>query len=127
MTKRPQTIDQFEIHTIMPAAGWRAVFFDDTAHAHFLLPVHALALVSRFTYEVGTKKLHYGPEERGPDTLREIVGMSYSFGDGWDIIESMINVCGLLPPGKELQDFEYGKGCWHAIHTMAKREEDPTS
>jgi hypothetical protein len=109
---RLSTYDEFSLHTIMPAPGWQAIYFADGAH--FLGPVHALALVSRITYEVKTRRIvNSDPSKRPEAALREIVGMEYSLDCGWAVLDEVRNYCGLLPPGSTIQDHEAMGACAH--------------
>ena len=100
-----RTYDRFFPHALMPAVGWRAVYFVDTG-AHVAVTVHALALAVRVTYACHTRRVV--PPEGDP---WEIVGLGYSPGDGWVVADEVDNFCGLLPPGMTLAAFEQDSLC----------------
>lgn len=112
MTSRRQTFDAFIIHTIMPAPGWQAVYHTD-AGEHWLAPLHALALVTRYTRERGTQRIIQDVAEERREEFREVVGMEYSPGDGWNICEDASNCCAMLPPDWTLAQYEDTRNCRH--------------
>lgn len=106
------TYDEFELHTLTIVTGWQSVYHDKEGH-HFCAPVHALALATRHTLEVRTNRPRLFPGEN-PAFHREVVALSYSPVDGWDICETSKNYCGVLPPHMILADFEAADGCGHS-------------
>ena len=101
---RPPTYETFLIHTIMPAAGWHGVWW--FADHHEALPVHVLALVTRYTRECRSNEVVSQYANEVEEDRRDIVSMEYNPSDGWCINDDCGNYCGLLPPGWTLVDFE---------------------
>ncbi len=105
MSERKPTYEHFALKTIMPAQGWHAVHYDD-AGAHFLVPVYALALAYRRTYDATTHELIPEPHVHQEDEDWEVVGLSYYTCEPWGVCDESRNYCGLLPPDMTLADFE---------------------
>jgi len=111
------TVDSFVIHTIMPAEGWKVVWWNDT-QGHWLAPIHALALVTRIVREATTLREVMEVPSARQNEFREIVGMEYSPLDGWNICEDDANFCALLAPDWTLAAYEATDNCRHAVQEV---------
>jgi hypothetical protein len=108
----PPTYDRFILKSIMPAEGWQVVYDDEGTH--LVLPVHALALAHRVTYECHTNRRVREPWREPAEENWEIVGLTYDPSEAWDVCDAMANYCGLLPPGMALKEFEVSSLCRYA-------------
>jgi hypothetical protein len=107
------TYNQWAVQTIMPAPGWRAVYYDRDTGKHWLSDLHALALAYRRTYECHTGVLIEPRISKSEDETWEIVGLEYEPKGIWGVCDDARNFCSLLPPGMTLEEFEEQCGCHH--------------
>jgi hypothetical protein len=116
MANQDGTYEHYVLKTIMPAApGWQAVYWDDKAQEHFVGPIYALSVAFVQTYECHTRKLL---SDHRAST--QVVGITYSPLDGFDVAEDARNFCTYLPPGQSLEEFETHPGYWCHNHHKEK-------
>jgi hypothetical protein len=93
MPKKPDTYTCYAVQSLVPAAGWQAVYWMDTAHE--ACEVHLLAHVHQRTYKLRTRDRM--PSEYPDDELWDISGMVYLNPlDGWSLCIDDSNYCGLM-------------------------------
>jgi hypothetical protein len=105
---KPVTDTRYVVQSLLPAAGWHAVYWYDNAHV--VWPVHCLAHVHQRTYKLRTRDRM--PSAYPDDELWDISGMVYLNPiDGWSLCIDDSNYCGLMPPGMTLETFLDGHDC----------------
>jgi len=115
------TYERYVVTALLPATGWRAVFWDEGTH--LVTPVQLLGLGYRRRYSAQSGR-RLREAWREPEEERwEIVALDYTVTDGWNVLEDHSNFCGLCPAGTTLQEFEALSPC-RAAHTTPLTPEE---
>lgn len=109
------TYTTYLLHTIMPAPGWQVVYWQQDHHD--VAPLHALALTTRHERDCRTNRIEETYWGEIAEDRRTLVGLEYNPSDGWEVVDQMLNYCGLLPPDWTLAQFEACRGCLEGHET----------
>jgi hypothetical protein len=110
--KKPQTCTVYVVKQIMPAQGWMAVYYEHSAHT--TAPIHALALAYPREYEEGVKRTLLKNKQEEDWQVVGLMCEMDDMGGRFQVCDNQIGYCGLIPPGKGLEDFEECYTCDHA-------------
>ena len=98
--RETETYEHWQIKQVLPGAGWQVVNHNETG-AHWTEPLFWLAWAERYQRAVRTGHVIY----RSGPVIWNIVGLSYDTVQGPLIVNGLSHFCGLLPPGKTLEEY----------------------